>query len=305
MEFSQFKEKLEEWLTYLEIEKNVSPHTIRAYRGDTSQFLDFWHAQIKREPILAEAFDAMLRRYVTSLFYKKTSRATLARRVCTFRSLKRFLAQQGIKLNLSVKTPRTEKKLPQILSVDEIFYLLDTVKDEQLLSRYPLRDKAIFELLYATGVRCSELVNIKLTDIDRRNRSIRIFGKGRKDRMVLFGKKAEERLLNYMQRERIRLARPEDDEEYLFLNQRGMPLTSRTVQRIIEHFRTFLKIDRTLTPHKIRHSFATHLLNQGTDLRVIKELLGHKSLATTEIYTQVSSAQLAAMCDEKHPLNEE
>lgn len=304
MKFALFKEKLNEWITYLEVEKNVSAHTLRAYRGDTNQFLEFWQAQIKREPVLEDAFDSILRRYVTSLFYKKTSRATLARRVCTFRSLKRYLATQGIKLDLSIKAPRVEKRLPQILSVDEIFYLLDTVKDEQLPSRYPLRDKAIFELLYATGVRCSELVNIKLSDIDQKNRSIRIFGKGRKDRLVLFGKKAQDRLLKYMRQERILLERANAfEEDYLFLNQRGTQITSRTVQRIIEYFRTFLNIDRTLTPHKIRHSFATHLLNQGTDLRVIKELLGHRSLATTEVYTQVSSAKLAQMCDEKHPLN--
>jgi integrase/recombinase XerC len=192
--------------------------------------------------------------------------------------------------------------LPAILTVDEIFYLLDKVKDGDLSTRFPARDRAVFELLYATGVRCSELVGICLQDIDFTSRSLMVTGKGRKARIVLFGQKAQKSLKKYLEKERPFLAGNKGVES-LFLNYAGGKLTTRSVQRICEMFRKFLKMGRKLTPHKIRHSFATHLLNQGVDLRVVQELLGHKTLATTQIYTHVSSAELAKMCDDKHPLN--
>lgn len=303
MNVRKFSQKLEEWLTYLEVEKNVSIHTLRAYKTDCSQFIAFWDDAVAKDCALASAFDTVLRRYVTGLFYKNVSKATLARKISCFRSLKNYLAMQGIALNFSMKVPRLEKKLPQILSVDEIFFLLDTVKEEELPTKFPYRDKAIFELLYATGVRCSELVSICLSDINYTDCSIRILGKGNKERLVLFGSKAENRLALYMQQERAPLAR-KNGSKHLFLGANGAALSCRGVQRVMEMFRKFLNIDRQLTPHKLRHSFATHLLNQGVDLRVIKELLGHATLATTEVYTHVSSADLAKMCDEKHPLND-
>ncbi|MCK4517449.1 tyrosine-type recombinase/integrase, partial [Candidatus Babeliales bacterium] len=169
-------------------------------------------------------------------------------------------------------------------------------------SRFPLRDKAIFELLYATGVRCAELVSIRVHEIDFKGKSIIVSGKGRKSRQVLFGEKAQKSLEIYLEKERSFLAE-QTDSEFLFLNYAGGQLTTRSVQRICTMFQKFLKSERKLTPHKIRHSFATHMLNQGVDIRVVQELLGHKTLATTEIYTHVSSAELAKMCDEKHPLN--
>jgi integrase/recombinase XerC len=154
--------------------------------------------------------------------------------------------------------------------------------------------------MYATGVRCAELVGIKMRDIDMHNKTIRIIGKGRKERVVLFGQKAKIKVLEYIKEERPRM---KEQSEHLFVSSRNTPLDTRGVQRIFEMFRSFLLIDRSLTPHKVRHSFATHLLNQGADLRMIQELLGHASLASTEKYTYVSSTQLAAVCDELHPLN--
>jgi len=213
-----------------------------------------------------------------------------------------FLQAQGIPLTLSIKSPRLDRKLPIILTVDEIFFLLDSIKAKDLPTRYPYRDKAIFELIYATGVRCCELTNIKLTNISFDEKVIRIMGKGRKERIVLFGNKATQMLEKYLTVERPSLIK-DPTQPYLFLNYAGGQLTTRSVQRIFEMFRHLLHIDRTLTPHKIRHSFATHLLHEGVDLRIIQELLGHKTIATTEIYTQVSNQQLAKMCDEKHPLN--
>lgn len=300
--FEMFKDKTSDFLAFLEVEKNVSSHTLRAYQSDLDQLADFWGQIAKRESSEQHALDRILRRYTVSLFYKKLSKRSLARKLSCLRSFQRFLEGMGIKLSINFKSPRLDKKLPGTLTVDEIFFLLDSIKHEDLPTKYPVRDKAIFELLYATGVRCSELVNIKLIDINATDRTIKVFGKGRKERIVLFGIKAGNALTYYLQEERPKMLRYEDNP-FLFLNCQGEKLTTRSVQRIFEMFRKLLKIDRKLTPHKVRHSFATHLLNEGTDLRIIQELLGHKTIATTEIYTHVSNQQLAKMFDEKHPLN--
>jgi integrase/recombinase XerC len=297
-----FKEKIKDFLTYLEVEKNASTHTIRAYQGDLGQLSKFWERVASKDNLLKEAFDPILRKFAISLFYQKISKPSLARKISALRSFQDFLKSQGEDLSVSLKSPRLDKKLPITLTVDEIFYLLDAVKIDKLPTKLPYRDKALFELIYATGVRCSEVVSIKLTDIDLENKSIKIMGKGRKERIVLFGNKAQKSLNEYIQEERSHLVLDEL-EMHLFLNKNGSRLTTRSVQRIFEMFRKFLKVNRKLTPHKIRHSFATHLLNEGVDLRVIQELLGHKTIATTEIYTHVSNQHLAKICNEKHPLN--
>lgn len=302
MNLNFLKEKITDFSTFLEVEKNCSPNTLRAYKIDLKQLVEFWQRIASKEKELKNSFDKVLRRYIVFLFYKKMSKASLARKISCFRSFQMFLGSNGIKININFKSPKIERKLPTILTVDEIFYLLDSVKNDDLPTKYPYRDKALFELIYATGVRCAELVGIKLNEIDFANKAIKVFGKGAKERIVLFGEKAKNVLKKYIEKERFLLLKKHECE-YLFLNTLGAQLTPRSVQRIFEMFRKFLKIDKNLTPHKIRHSFATHLLNQGVDLRVIQELLGHKSLGTTEIYTRVTSADLAKMCDEKHPLN--
>ena len=301
MNIEIFQDSIEEWLNFLEIEKNVSKHTLSAYNGDINQLLRFWARIIKEESEIVP-FDQIVKRYILYLFYKKNSKATLARKISCLRSFSNFLKTKGIDIKLDVKSPRLERKLPIILSVDEISFLLDSIKVDDLPTRYPNRDRALFELIYATGARCSEIVNIRLRDISFKEKSIKITGKGRRDRIVLFGDKSEKALEKYLKGERAIQARHGANGN-LFLNHKGGKLTSRSVQRIFEMFRRLLKVDRNLTPHKLRHSFATHLLNQGMDLRVIKELLGHRTLASTEIYTHVSSSDLARMCDEKHPLS--
>lgn len=302
MDISLLREKMEDFFVFLEVEKNSSKNTLRAYRADLKQLLEFWKRIAEKEPTMKNAFSKILRRYVVFLFYKKISKVSLARKMSCFRSFQLFLKSNGIKINVDFKSPRLERKLPTTLSVDEIFFLLDSIKNEDLPTKFPLRDKAIFEFIYATGVRCSELVGIKLNDIDFVNKVVKVFGKGAKERIALFGNKAKKAVIDYIKNERCNLVKQQDPES-LFLNVFGKKLSQRSVQRIFEMFRKFLKVNRNLTPHKVRHSFATHLLNQGVDLRVIQELLGHKNLGTTEIYTQVSSSELAKMYDEKHPLN--
>jgi site-specific recombinase XerD len=302
VDIEQFKNQTKDFITFLSVEKNVAPNTLRAYSGDLKLLTIFGENLIKNEPHLQHECHRVIHRYIVSLYYQKITKTSLARKFSCLRSLQKFLQNQGISLHLDIKSPRLDKKLPATLTVDEIFYLLDNLKPEHLPSKYPFRDKAIFELLYATGVRCSELVGIKLSDINFNEKVIRIFGKGRRERIALFGNKAKVSIINYLEQERIDAAR-DKKVQHLFLNHAGGPLTVRSVQRIFEMYRRFLKVQRKLTPHKIRHSFATHLLNEGTDLRIIQELLGHKTIATTEIYTHISSQHLARMCDEKHPLN--
>ena len=177
--------------------------------------------------------------------------------------------------------------------------MLDSVQEEQLPSRSPVRDKAILELLYATGIRCSELVSIRFQDINWAEKTILIQGKGNKERIALFGEKAKKKVQEYLLKER---QQPEAYDDPLFVNNRNTALTTRSIQRIVAMFRKFLKIDKPLTPHKLRHSFATHLLNQGTDLRVVQELLGHKTVASTEKYTHVSLDDLSRMVNSIHPI---
>lgn len=299
MNVQEFEEKKTEFLQHLEVERNLSLHTLKAYESDLRQFIEFWKLLSPSEQ-QALSIRQIIERYLVSLFYKRIDKSSIARKFSCFKSFAAYLQRYNISLNLQLKRPRIDKKLPIYLSIDEVMHLLDTVQDIDLPTRSPIRDKAIFELLYATGIRCSELTNIKLYDLDMSAKTIRIRGKGNKERMVLFGTKAQEKLTEYITKERATSSTLGDP---LFLNNRKQKITPRTVQRIIEMFRNFLKIDRQITPHKLRHSFATHLLNQGVDLRVVQELLGHQSLSSTEKYTHVSLDDLTRMCEQVHPIN--
>jgi len=299
VKLKEFQKKKDEFLAYINVERNLALNTQRAYACDLNQFIEFWQQMSKNEQRLLK-LRQIIERYLVSLFYKKIDKASIARKFSCFTSFERYLRTQGIELSLQLTRPRLDKKLPMYLSVEEITHLLDGVKAKDLPSKRPFRDKAIFEILYATGIRCSELINIKLEDIDWTNKTIRIFGKGRTERIVLFGTQAKKQLQRYLNEERIA---PKHQQEQIFLNYRDEPLTSRSVQRIIEMFRTFLKVGRNVTPHKIRHSFATHMLNRGVDLRVVQELLGHKALSSTEKYTHISLQELSKTCQDSHPLN--
>ena len=300
MKIKEFQKYKKDFLTYIKVEKNLSANTQRSYESDLNLFDKFWLQVNKKEkkPVLMRR---VLERYFVSLFYKKIDTSSVARKISCFKSFERFLKSIEIEISFKLKRPRVEKKLPVYLSIEEVFYLLDTVKDSDLPSKKPIRDKTIFELLYASGMRCSELCSVTMDNLDIENKVIKITGKGRKERMVLFGSKAQKRIREYLKKER---PKPLSLSETLFLNYRSGPLDARSVQRIIEMFRKFLKGGKKVTPHKLRHSFATHMLNQGTDLRIVQELLGHQSLASTEKYTHVTSAQLAEMCDTLHPFND-
>jgi integrase/recombinase XerC len=298
MKLSLFEKKKTEFLTHLDVEKNLSIHTVKAYSNDLNQFINFWR---RIEDTLSDIdINSILERYFIHMFHKQTDKSSIARKVSCLKSFERFLNLDGIKTGFKLTRPKLDKKLPIYLTIDEILQLLDKAKVEDIPSKHPLRDLAIFELLYATGIRCGELVTIKIKNVNFPEKVILVMGKGRKERIVLFGEQAKNRLLEYIDGERKHINR---QEEYLFLNNRDKQLTSRTIQRIIEMFRQFLRIERKITPHKLRHSFATHLLNQGVDLRIVQELLGHQSLSSTEKYTHVTTKELTEMYDTLHPIN--
>jgi integrase/recombinase XerC len=292
-----FSSYCQQFIQHLTVERNTSLHTIRAYTSDLNQFIEFWQ-RINTEQ--ACPIRQVLDRYFVLLYNKKMNKSSIARKTSCFSSLQLFLKKNGIEINLKIVRPRTEKKLPVFLTVEEMSKLLDKVPIDQLPTKRPYRDKAILEVLYATGIRCSELIAIKLQDIDFTQKTIRIFGKGKKERIVLFGSKAHEMLLRYIEKERPPF---QHMQEPFFLNYTHEALTTRSVQRIVAMFRPFLKVQRPITPHKIRHSFATHLLNKGANIRVVQELLGHKSLSSTEQYTHVTTKDLSHMCETLHPLN--
>jgi integrase/recombinase XerC len=295
----EWQEKQKDFIQYLQAQRNLSTHTIRAYQSDLQQFVNFWLSLNQDEQKLLSC-KQIIERYLVSLYYKKINKNSIARKFSCFKSFSKFLQTHGIIIDITYQRPKIDKKLPIYLSVDEIFHLLDQVPDEALASQYPIRDKAIFELLYATGIRCSELIAIRFIDINLVEKTVRIKGKGNTERMALFGEKAKKKITEYITKERVPSA---DHYEHLFLNYRNQQLTPRSVQRIFEMFRAFLHIKKPITPHKIRHSFATHLLNMGVDLRVVQELLGHKTLTSTEKYTHVSLEDLKTLCETIHPIN--
>ncbi len=297
MILQDFEIQVKDFLTYLDVERNLSKNTQRSYQSDLDLFIQFWKSIVDENDIsLRTALD----RYFVALFHQQVDKSSIARKTSCFKTLERFLCARGHKVAFKLKRPSVNRKLPTYLNVDEIVYLLDTVKDTDLKTKRPIRDKAIFELLYATGIRCSELCSITFAHIDITQKTIRIMGKGRKERIVLFGTKAQERIQAYLEKERPTVFNP---NQALFVNYKNEPLTPRSVQRIIESFRFFLKGHKNITPHKLRHSFATHLLNQGVNLREIQELLGHKTLSSTEVYTHVTQQELIKEYHETHPFN--
>jgi len=295
---SDFLTYKKNFILHLKIERRLSENTVKSYQNDLNRLYCFWSKIIDESPVPVELKQA-IERYLVNLHYKKISRNTIARKLSCFKSFEKFLSTQGIMLNLDIKRPRLHQKLPIHLSIDELTYLLDKVTETELETRYPIRTKTIIELLYATGIRCSELVNIRLCDIDMINKTIRIKGKGDKERITLFGTKAKERIEAYLLHERPPTA---NAQENLLINYRGQGITTRSIQRIFVTLQKLIPTKRPLTPHKIRHSFATHLLSQGVDLRIVQELLGHKTIASTERYTHVSLEDLATTCESHHPV---
>jgi len=289
------KKYFEEFLVFLKSEQNVSPHTLRSYTKDLNDFLTF----TDKEPKDIDNLD--IRSFLASLHHCKLKKSSISRKLATIRSFFKFLHREGyVKKNPAklVSSPKVPKDLPRFLSIDEVFYLMESPQGD---SFKPARDKAILELLYSSGLRVSELTSLDMSDLDIKESLIRAKGKGRKERILPIGQKAMEALRNYLP-ERMSLKRK---TPALFLNARGGRLTQRSVRRILLYYSRLINLEGNFSPHTLRHTFATHLLHEGADLRSIQELLGHSSLSTTQRYTHVDIGHLTEVYDKAHPLAKE
>ncbi len=282
---------------HLEVERNLSFHTVKAYLRDLRQFEEFL-AQTQGCPVDAavlERVDVLLLRRYLALLQKSCQRSSVVRKLSALKTFYHYLERQGIVSSSpvsSVTAPRRQLYLPKVLSAEQTGALLDTRVDN-----YPqlIRDLAICELLYSCGLRVSELTGLDLASVDLEQRQVRVLGKGSKERLLPIGRAACRAISLYLEQ------RSYSEEKALFLNYRGGRLTSRSVQRLLKRRLLQLNLATDVTPHALRHSFATHLLDAGADLRVIQELLGHASLSTTQRYTSVSFAHLTSVYDRAHP----
>jgi integrase/recombinase XerC len=280
------------FLEYLGVERGASPHTLRSYAADLTEFTRF----LADEKIggLAAADARAVRAYLARLHQRRLSKATIARRLAAVRSCFRFLARRGaLEVNPArqVRSPRIGRRLPSFLPKDEATLLLDTAPGP---AESGARDRALIELLYASGLRVAEGCGLDLDDIDEARRTVRVTGKGDKERVVPVGETALEALAAYLAL-RGRRRGP------LFQNARGGRLTPRSAHRIVKGLARRAGISQRVTPHTLRHSFATHMLGEGADLRLIQELLGHRRLSTTQRYTHVSPEHLMRVYDAAHP----
>jgi integrase/recombinase XerC len=289
------RKHLFDFLRYLKNERNVSPHTERSYLSDLEQLFDYLG-----ETTLSSIDHQTLRQFMAHLVKLKVKKSSIARKLSAIRTFFHYLNRQGILENNParlVSTPRREKRLPAVLTADDAQRLMDAPG-----TRRPgkhdrsLRDRAVLETLYSTGIRASELIGINQDDIDHNDRLIRIRGKGRKERIVPVGTKALDAIDGYLDR-----GKKGNDNTALFTGPSGKRLTARTVQRILENYRKNLGLLQKASPHTLRHSFATHMLESGADLRAIQELLGHASLSTTQRYTHVNLDSLMEVYDKAHP----
>lgn len=287
-----------EYLTFLRHEKNASPHTIAAYKRDLRQLEEYYKEAGVR---WNQSSNMVLRGFLAGLHEQKRKKSSIGRKLAAVRSFYDFCVRRRlIAVNPAegLATPKQDKRVPSFLSEDEISALLDVPEGK---TPADLRDRAILEFFYATGIRVSELTGSNLGDINIEDRFIRVRGKGRKERIVPFGSKAGQALNEYLHRARPVLGGEGGPDQAVFLNRRGGRLTQRSVQRMVQKYIHGTSVTRKISPHSLRHTFATHLLGRGADLRVIQELLGHSSLATTQKYTHVDLRQLMATYKKSHP----
>jgi len=287
---------IDRFTRYLSVERNLSPHTRAAYLRDLNEFKCFLerHGGSSREHI-SRLDSFMLRRYLAEL-HKDNQRTSIARKLSSLRTFFRFLVREGLLAGNpaeGLSTPKLNRYLPKTLSVDEAKALMERGYDQSLLA---LRDRAILELFYSSGLRVSELTGLDVGSLNLQEKLVRVLGKGRKERILPVGGQAHQALLAYLEHRGM-----PGEEEPLFLNARGGRLTPRSVQRNLKTRLIKSGVIKDISPHALRHTFATHLLDGGADLRAIQELLGHASLSTTQKYTQVSVDQLMVVYDKAHP----
>ncbi len=302
------EEYLEQFFQHLRYERNVSRHTLRNYTSDLAQFLENIappKADGTREQIPVKDVDHITIREWMADLHSTNKKTSVARKLASLRTFFQFLVREGVlEVNPAklVATPRIERKLPTHLSMEDAIRFIETPDLETDLGK---RDRAILEFLYATGMRVSELVGLNLKDIDYKEKLVRVTGKRKKQRILPFGEPALQSLMYYLNEARADFLNncppAERDEQAVFLNYQGTRITTRSVGRMVDKYIKQCSDIKDISPHSLRHSFATHLLDSGADLRDIQELLGHARLSTTQIYTQVSMEKLIEVYDRAHP----
>ena len=300
------QEVFDRYISYLQAERNASAYTIRNYandllgnyqRGSEKGFFQF--LRLKSIDSLEKVDRSVMRDYVSWLMQQGVAKASIARKLSAIRSFFRYLEREGILLTNPIKksaSPKLDKLLPDFLTVEEMVRLLQA---PNLSTPEGQRDRALLEMLYASGLRVSELVSLNLEQVNLSTNEIRVWGKGSKERVALIGKPAAEALSTYLRQGRLKQL-GEKRNNAMFLNYKGGRLPARTVQKILEKYS--VNIDKRVHPHTLRHTFATHLLDGGADLRVVQELLGHAQLSSTQIYTHVTQSQARKIYLSAHPM---
>jgi integrase/recombinase XerC len=331
-------QKVQEFLNYLQFERHFSTYTSKCYGADLRQFGQFMagvqdipasillsqpatgnaavdlsrQMQTRQnehpaepppeqvEQLLLNANAEDVRRYLQHMREHNYSKATVARKLATLRSFFKFLNKRGLTGNnpmLSIRTPKLDKRLPKFMTEEQVTRLLQTPDDKDILGS---RDKAMLEVIYSSGLRVSELVGLNVDDLDTAAGVIKVRGKGKKERVSPVGQTAVNALSNYMRQRKVIMVQDAPDAP-LFINKHGQRLSTRSVRRKLDKYLIEAHLDPDISPHTLRHSFATHMLNHGADLRVVQELLGHQSLSTTQIYTHLTTKRIQDVYESAHP----
>lgn len=290
----EWKKWLDSFLEYLRIERNLSENTIKAYENDLKKFFKF--LSLKKYSIKNLSPNGIME-YTIYLKKKNFSPSSLIRNLSSFRNFYRYLISHGYikKGILKIEGPKFQRSLPEVLTKDEVERILSVEEN----SKNKIRNRAILECIYGAGLRVSEVSSIKISDINLKEGYLRIVGKGDKERIVFLGEKAKERICDYLNwREKEGIGK---DSPYLFVNKFGKKISRQTIWKIVKKYGLLASIQKNVKPHTLRHSFATHLLEAGLDLRVVQELLGHKNLITTEIYTHIDKSRAKKIYLKYHP----
>ena len=292
----------EAFLEFLELNRNVSRHTLRAYRSDLAQFAKFAARRLERTPTPADLDHRLIRAFLAELYGRGLTRGTSSRKLAAIRSYMRYLRREGLvdrNTAVLVDSPAVERRMPAHLGREDMEALLDAPDSGTPLGR---RDRAILELFYASGLRLSELASLDLDDVNLSSRMVRVLGKGGKERIVPFNRPTAAAIRTWLpDRERLDRTGGERALDPLFVNKHGSRLSTRGIDRLVRKYATLAATQRGISPHALRHSFATHLLDAGADLRSIQELLGHARISTTQRYTHVSIAQITEVYRKSHP----